>query len=69
MKNRNINIDIIKGIGIILMVGGHSRIVRAGSLVDCVYVCGGYCSSALKHDVEKIETETGEKIFSGEING
>lgn len=23
MKNRNISIDIIKGIGIILMVGGH----------------------------------------------
>ena len=23
MKNRNIKIDIIKGIGIILMVGGH----------------------------------------------
>lgn len=23
MKNRNINIDLIKGIGIILMVGGH----------------------------------------------
>ena len=83
MKNRNINIDIIKGIGIILMVGGiaeclsrvlficfHiSRIVRAGSLVDCVYVCGDYCSSALKRDVEKIERKTGEKIFSGEING
>ncbi len=83
MKNRNINIDIIKGIGIILMVGGHcgmpftrfiylfhiSHIVRAGSLVDCVYVCGDYCSSALKRDVEKIERKTGEKIFSGEING
>lgn len=25
MKNRNINIDIIKGIGIILMVGGALR--------------------------------------------
>ncbi len=37
--------------------------------MDCVYVCGDYCSSALKRDVEKIERKTGEKIFSGEING
>lgn len=34
-----------------------------------VYVCGDYCSSAFKRDVEKIEREIGEKIFSGEING
>ena len=110
-KERNISIDIIKGIGIILMVGGHCGmpfthfiylfhmaiffmasgycfnasnsetmqdvlsfvkrkfIVRAWSLVGNVYVCGDYCSSAFKRDVEKIEREIGEKIFSGEING
>ena len=37
--------------------------------MDCVYVCGDYCSGVFKRDVEKIERETGEKIFSGEING
>lgn len=37
--------------------------------MDNVYVCGDYCSSAFKRDVEKIEREIGEKIFSGEING
>lgn len=40
-----------------------------GAWWDCVYVCGDYCSGAFKRDVEKIERETGEKIFSGGING
>ena len=37
--------------------------------MDNVYVCWDYCSGAYKCDVEKIERKTGEKIFSGEING
>lgn len=37
--------------------------------MDNVYVWWDYCSGAYKCDVEKIERKTGEKIFSGEING
>ena len=37
--------------------------------MERVYVCWNSSSSVVKYDVEKIERETGEKIFSGEING
>lgn len=47
MKNRNINIDIIKGIGIILMVGGHCGMPFTHFIylfhMAIFFMASGYC--------------------------
>lgn len=50
MKNRNINIDIIKGIGIILMVGGHCGMPFTHFIylfhMAIFFMASGYCFNA-----------------------
>lgn len=50
MKNRNISIDIIKGIGIILMVGGHCGMPFTHFIylfhMAIFFMASGYCFNA-----------------------
>lgn len=50
MKNRNINIDLIKGIGIILMVGGHCGMPFTHFIylfhMAIFFMASGYCFNA-----------------------
>lgn len=46
-------------------VGGYNCLLRT----KFDGACRNYGYSAVKHDVEKFERKTGEKIFIGEING
>lgn len=66
---------IIRLVGVVVYNQPRERIAafpvlyEHGALMDNVYVCWDYCSGAYKCDGKKIERKTGEKIFSGEING
>lgn len=55
MKNRNINIDIIKGIGIILMVGGHCGMSFTHFIylfhMAIFFMASGYCFNASNSEI------------------
>lgn len=69
MKNRNINIDIIKGIGIILMVGGHCGMPFTHFIylfhMAIFFMASGYCFNASNSETMQDVLSFVERKFKG----
>ena len=69
MKNRNINIDVIKGIGIILMVGGHCGMPFTHFIylfhMAIFFMASGYCFNASNSETVQSVLSFVKRKFKG----